>query len=445
MKLTRRAILAAAASAGAGCLLPAREPPRVHHPRGPLGAIPRASRRSGAGLMVGAASVDLTPPQGARVWLAGFGPNRPMRVVHDPIGAQCLVFDDGARRVALVMADVIGLMQPTVRRIRALVGPSIEVVVASTHNHASPDTIGFWGPALLSAVPHKSGLDPDYMAVFERRIAQAIAKAAGRARPARLKLGEAPLGAQGLITNLRPPHAVEQQVLVLEARDEETDASIGTLVHFACHVEAMGPRSHGLGAGFPGILRARLDEATGGTTVFVNGALGGMVVPQVDDYDGEDARRALDRRIAEAGVAAAQDALRNARALAPERVRLVRREVEIPATNTLFAWLETQGIVEPRPRGPSGALVTEIGRLELGALALALVPGEATPAVGAQIEAQVRARGFAVARVVGLAGDELGYLLDPASQYDHPEFAYEVSMSAGREVVPALVAAFGDL
>lgn len=445
MTVTRRALLAAFAGGASGCLLPAREPPRVHHPRGPLGALLRPTRK-GPGVLVGAATIDLTPPSGAPVWLAGFGPNRPMRVLHDRIGAQCVLFDDGTRRVALVMADVIGLMQPSIRRIRALVGPAVEVAVASTHNHASPDTIGFWGPALLSAVPHRSGLDPAYLAVLERRIAQLVGRAAAAARPARLRIGEAPLEAAGLITNLRPPFTIEQSALVLEARDEETDAAIASLVHFACHVEAMGPRSHGLGAGFPALLRAQLDEATGGTTMFVNGALGGMIVPQVEDSAGEDERRQLDRRIATAGVSAAREALRTARPLPAESVRLVRKAVEIPATNALFAWLETQGIVEPRPRGPSGALITEIGRLELGRdLALALAPGEPTPQVGAALEAQLKARGFAHARVVGLADDELGYLLDPASQYDDPEFAYEVSMSAGRDVVPALLAAFAAL
>ena len=43
--------------------------------------------------------------------------------------------------------------------------------------------------------------------------------------------------------------------------------------------------------------------------------------------------------------------------------------------------------------------------------------------------------------MLGLADDELGYLLEPATEYDHPEFGYEVSMSVGREAVPVLLAA----
>ena len=61
-------------------------------------------------------------------------------------------------------------------------------------------------------------------------------------RPARLRVGEAPLHADGLITNLRPPFVVAQSVMVLEARELDSDAAIATLVNFACHPEAMGPR-----------------------------------------------------------------------------------------------------------------------------------------------------------------------------------------------------------
>lgn len=441
MTVTRRALLLGGLATATGCVLRPGHAPRVHHPRGALGPLARPARPAGAGLMVGAATIDLTPPPGAPVWLAGFGPGRAMREVQDPIGAQCLLLDDGARRVALVMVDVIGLMRPSVQRIRALVGPSVEVIVASTHNHASPDTIGFWGPAVASLVPYTSGVDRAYLAVLERRVAQVVARAAASARPARLRIGEAPLSGQGLITNLRPPHHVEQQVLVVEAREEGTDAAIATLIHFACHVEAAGPRSTALGAGFPGHLRRAFDLASGGVTVFANGALGGMVVPEVDDYASREARRALDLGIAEAAAAAAREALRTARPMAPSAVRLVRHQVELPTTNTLFAWLETQGVVEPRPRGPAGGLVTDVGHLELGPLALVLLPGEPTPAVGARAAAVLAARGFSVVRVLGLADDELGYLLEPAAEYDHPEFGYEVSMSVGREAVPTLLAA----
>ena len=151
---TRREFLALGALGLGGCFLEARPaagrapPARPARPRRCASLSARARHRAGR-----RRDRRFHAAPGAKVWLAGYGPNRPMKRISDPIGAQCLVVDDGARRVALVMVDVVGLMHPTFERIRKLVGPSIEVIVASTHNHASPDTIRFWGPAVMYASP----------------------------------------------------------------------------------------------------------------------------------------------------------------------------------------------------------------------------------------------------------------------------------------------------
>jgi hypothetical protein len=89
--------------------------------------------------------------------------------------------------------------------------------------------------------------------------------------------------------------------------------------------------------------------------------------------------------------------------------------------------------------------LSEVGRLDIGPASFALVPGEPTPLVGRAAEALLTARGARFSRTIGLANDELGYLLDPAKQYDDPEFAYEVSMSVGREAVPTLLEALQQL
>ncbi|MFO0723313.1 MAG: hypothetical protein U1E65_06000 [Myxococcota bacterium] len=442
MSSTRRSFLAGGALALGGCVLPARAPVRIDHPRGPLGVIPRPS---GTGLLVGAAKIDITPPPGSTVWIAGFGPNRKMAEVLDPLSAVALVIDDGVRRVGLCLVDLIGFMRPSVERVRALVGPSIDLAVASTHNHASPDTVGFWGPAVLYAIPHKSGIDPAYLRVLERRLAQVVARAAKNARPARLRFGQTPLPAE-IAMNIRPPFQVEQTLFAIEAQERNSGAPIATFVNFACHPETLGPRSHRLSAGFPGVLRARLDDEIGGVTVFANGSLGGMVVPNIEEDLDADQRRAADVRMGTAAAEATKQALRDAEEIEVQRVRYRRSVLEVPTTNALFRWLELQGIVEPRPRGPRGeGLISEVGRIDLGPASFALVPGEATPFVGGEAEALLRRRGARFPRVIGLANDELGYLLDPAKQFDDPEFNYEVSMSVGREAVPSLLEALGRL
>ena len=57
----------------------------------------------------------------------------------------------------------IGLMYDDVNKIRRraseIVGVNVDrIIVACTHNHEGPDTIGLWGPDELM-----SGVDEDYM------------------------------------------------------------------------------------------------------------------------------------------------------------------------------------------------------------------------------------------------------------------------------------------
>lgn len=440
LRFTRRALLGAAGlGATTGCLLPERPPPQIRLGK-PVGPI---ARPRGEGLLIGAARIDLTPPKGLPIWLAGFGFQRRMREVRDPISAQCIVFDDGSRRVALVVADLIGLMRPSIERVRQMVGSEIGVVVASTHNHASPDTIGFWGPAILYAVPHRSGLDPSYLAGVEQRLAQVVKKAAVRARPAELRVGTSRLPA-GVAKNIRPPFVAPDDLLVLQAVDAGDGTTIATLVNFACHAETQGPNAHRLTADFPGALRARVEDLVGGVSIFANGSLGGMIVPDVDDgADVLERSRAIDR-VGSLAADAVKEALAAARPIPARPVRLRQAIVDVPTTNDLFAMIERIGLVEPRPRGKAG-LITEVGRLDVGGLSFALLPGEPTPLIGARAQQILLASGAEQAAVIGLASDELGYLLDPEAQFDNPEFDYEASMSPGRGAAPVLLEALRNL
>src|SRR5436190_8728733 len=85
---------------------------------------------------------------GRRIWLAGFGSNRPAAGKHDDLWARVLVLQTGNTKVALVALDFIGYYQSAgyygVDQVKKLLKPDLnltEVIVASTHNHEGPDTI----------------------------------------------------------------------------------------------------------------------------------------------------------------------------------------------------------------------------------------------------------------------------------------------------------------
>jgi hypothetical protein len=107
----------------------------------------------------------------------------------------------------------------------------------------------------------------------------------------------------------------------------------------------------------------------------------------------------------------------------------------------------TLGLPLQRALAPAtGAIISEVSLVEIGGatgLRLAAVPGELAPTLGLPLK---RALAPATAAVVGLADDELGYILDPADYVfpDDPRDPgehYEETMSVGREAGPVVTGA----
>jgi hypothetical protein len=93
---------------------------------------------------------------------------------------------------------------------------------------------------------------------------------------------------------------------------------------------------------------------------------------------------------------------------------------------------------------------TETSLVQVGGVWLAGVPGELLPKLGLTIKERLRAAGADIAAVIGLANDELGYILPPedfiypANPFE-PESHYEETMSVGVETGPRLLAALDNL
>lgn len=421
------------------CVIPSRSGPTLH-PANLRARAPRATCRSR--LCAGAAAIDLTPPEGSATWLAGFGFQRSRLRVRDPISARCLYLDDGEHRVALVVADLIGLLRPTVQRVRALVGEGVEVAVASTHNHQSPDTMGYWGPALMHLVPVKTGIDRAYQRVLEQRLAQVVFSAIRAAQPVQLAFARAEIP-KGWVKNLRRPGVYDPTIELMEARRRDGQV-VATVVHFGCHAETLGDQNRALSADFPGPLRGHLEAQRGGTALYANGILGGMITPDVpDDADAKEREVFLERLAREVAVVA-EAALTESKVEPVDRINYLRAEVELPSENPLYAYVERVGLIESRQLGDTGRFLTEVGRVDLGPASWALVPGEPTPQVGLRIKDALLQAGRTHPAVISLANDELGYLLAP-SEYDDPLFSYEASVSPGREAALRLSAALASL
>jgi hypothetical protein len=100
-------------------------------------------------LTAGYAQAPITPSLERPVYLAGFGHNRRAESVHDELFVRALALSDLHTTVVLAAVDLIGLpLLPGCRRSSesySRLHPQLALVVAATHTHHGPDTLGLSG------------------------------------------------------------------------------------------------------------------------------------------------------------------------------------------------------------------------------------------------------------------------------------------------------------
>jgi hypothetical protein len=399
---------------------------------------------AGEGLRLGFAKRTITPEiGGGPVYLAGFDSDRRATGVHDDLWARAVAASDGETRLVIVAVDLIGLFHADVERARALLrerAGDVSLVVASTHDHEGPDTMGLWGPSHF-----RSGVDPRYLDRVRHTIAAVGEEALGRLEPACLLLAKTET--PGLIVDSRLPEVIDDRLLVMEgvARDGRP---LGTIVDWSSHPEALGGRNTLVTADYVHYLRRRMEESLGGTSVFLVGSIGGLMTPlglKLEEagrpVPPESFRhaRAVGERVADAALAALRT---SARPSESETVEYRSARVFVPLENRLFRLAAFLGVLD-RPLFSHGKpattlfgddLETEIGYLRLGDAEGLCVPGEVYPEIvvggvphppvpgadypGAPPEVPLLPRlNSPFPFVLGLANDEIGYVI-PRSEWD---------------------------
>lgn len=365
------------------------------------------------GLLAGAFEIDISPAEAA--WLKG------AFKIHDPLRARCAVFARGTFKVAIVGADLFGLLKsevdPMEARLRRL-GIS-HLLFGMSHNHAAPDTVGIYG-----IYPER------YVRHVQDRVVEGVGKALGRLLPVKeLRVSSDGLslaGARvsGLFRNARNPGIVDPQIAVVQARGKDGRALV-TLVHFACHVEglAKGPRE--ISADFPGYMCDEIRRRSGAPALFLNGAIGGMVSGDTRARSHEEARKA--------GLRLAGEVARILKFAVPSSSSAFtfrRRSIEVPVTNPRLLLFEK--LSKGRRPFHRGRVTSELFHVTLGDAEFLTMPGELLPEVS--FELLEKMKGYP-RMIVGLCNDELGYIVPAA---DFRKGAYEESMSVGPAIAPVV-------
>jgi hypothetical protein len=439
-----------------------------------------------AGLEAGFAEADITPKVGGDrpVYLAGFGHNRVATKVHDRLFARAVVLKHGGKKVALVSVDLVGFFHPNVVRVRQSLPGFDYVLVSSTHNHEGPDTLGLWGENAF-----KGGVDKDYVAGVEKDIAFAVKTASAFARPVTAVLGTAQ--APELLHDAREPYVKHDELTAVKFFDKDNQPA-GIVVQWNCHPETLGGKNTQLSADFVGYTVKHLQDKHRCGVVYLTGTVGGLMTSlhvEVKDDKGkvlpEDSFEKTERYGVLVGELA-DKALASAKPVTLTPIEARSRAVFLPLDNKLYQLGRKVGVLErqaflwagdPYKAEPAEAtetkkplcLKTEVGWLRLGDLEAAAIPGEIYPELvldkvqdpadpGADFpDAPVEPAIYKQMRgphkmLIGLANDEVGYII-PKRQWDEkPPFCYGRKKaqygeenSVGPETAPILCRAFKEL
>lgn len=350
----------------------------------------------------------LTPP----VYLAGFGQNRVAQSIHDDLYVRTLVLAQENARLALVALDLIGLPRCACLDIEQRCNerlPGTRMLIACTHTHHGPDTIGLWGPDMDTP-----GVNPDFVARLKDCIVQTVSEAFDQLEPVHVR--HASTIVTGLAKNARDPMVKDEELACLQFCAE--DRVVATWLIYPCHPEVLWEHNPHITADYAYTLHERIETVTNAPCLFMVGALGGMMTPDVQDHSFAEAAA-----MGAALASAALNALDKMPAVSVKSLTYERREFAVPLRSPLLEQALDGGLL-PDTRTPQGEVVTEANLIRLGDVWLVTVPGELLPKLGLLVKEKLRRAGAALAVVIGLVNDEIGYIL-PDEEYVYPDNPFE--------------------
>ncbi len=451
------------------------------------------------------------------VWVAGFSNGRAATGVADPQWVRVVAIESGDTTIAFASIDCIGYFYDEVLAIReALSDTELDyLIVAATHTHQARDTMGLWGVEFIV-----SGIDPDYNALLRRETEAAVRDALDDLRPAdvqyaSLMLRDMPGGVNRYVSDSRDPRILDDEVRAIRFVEAGSDTTISTLVNWASHPQYLGGRNQLLSSDLAHSLRLGIEEGVqgpdgeiagiGGTTVFVNGAIGSQIGNErmnAQTWEGEELPRTGPETTRVVGEQVAGFVLE---ALGPDGGSVTEseaalgfrhRQVLIDVLNRRFHsallfdlfpretynW-NADGTLIPGMNEPD--VLTEVAVVDVGRASMILVPGELDPALfvggydgswtpeGVEIVNLDRDNPPDLSRapegpylrdlmradadqywVVGLANDTLGYFvpefdfqLDESRPYfdEPPGSHYEETNSVGETAWPSVKAVLEDV
>lgn len=370
-------------------------------------------------LRIGTAKIEITPPVGFP--LAAYGA-RISTGVHDPIVARALAISDGGETVVLVSVELLAVtddfFNSVSQKIRAAIPlPEDHLLIAATHTHSGPGSLGkrFWES--LAAGPYNDGI----FDITTTRVAQAAIRAYRGLQPANVTYGRVDAGDRILNRMIKGgPTDPELSFLVFKTPDART---LAYLVNFSAHPTVLRSENRLMSGDFPGVVSRVLEERAKPedpeiVALYTSGAVADQRPHPPDGKDVFERAERMGRDLADRILTA------GTRRPSQDRVEISGRmiwtelppaQIKLNPSHRLPAWMSRALLNDTAP-----IQVIRIDRtLLLG------VPCDLGSEIGIALKQYAGTKGFD-AMVVGFTDGYIGYVIsDPY----YPTPAYEAFMS----------------
>lgn len=240
-------------------------------------------------LSAGVARVDITPP--LPIDLVGYSRRvAPATEVRAPLTATALVIRSEATTAAIVAVDVPFIVPDDADRLRAEIGreinaPADNVMLSVSHTHAGPMTRAT-GVKIGGMQRHRSANELTFIERLPRQVVSVAGIANRSTEPVRVAGGVGTLdlainrrqkNAEGrMILGWNPDKPVDREVGVIRF-DRFDGTTLAVVANYACHPVVVGPEDAAVNPDFPGAMRGFVEETTGATCLFLQGACGNLL------------------------------------------------------------------------------------------------------------------------------------------------------------------------
>ncbi len=224
-------------------------------------------------LKVGWGSASIVPAIGTP--LAGYSArnSKPSTGVHDELYVKAVAFSDGKDTAVVCGADML-LVPPNVAEpVRAEVARQTkltanDIFFTASHTHDGP---GGLSPGLIAGFSFGK-YDPKVPEMLIKSFTKAIVDAHNSLAPAKMAHGK--VNAAQFIRNRAREAGVDPDLNYMVI--EKEDGKRCYVLRFSAHPTILDDDNMQFTAEYPGYLQRAIEQATGGTAVYLGGALGSM-------------------------------------------------------------------------------------------------------------------------------------------------------------------------